>query len=295
MGLSQIRDTLKRHGLRLSRELGQNFLVEDGLAERLAQLAGVQPGDAVIEVGTGLGTLTRALASRAERVVSIEFDAGLVRALRADALLPGNVELVHADALSLDLAELAGSLARRDTGTVRPVHVVANLPYSAATPLLRRLLELRGLLVDWSVMLQRELADRLVAPAGTREYGSLTVLHRLVVDASRELDVKPGCFFPVPAVESSFVRLFPRREGTLSSDELGRVERVIRAVFNQRRKTILNGLRGGGLPQSGDREGLLAALGSAGIDSRERAERVEPEQLLALSRALEAGTGSSTP
>jgi 16S rRNA (adenine1518-N6/adenine1519-N6)-dimethyltransferase len=295
VGLSQIRDTLKRHGLRLSRELGQNFLVEDGLAERLAQLAGVQPGDAVIEVGTGLGTLTRALASRAERVVSIEFDAGLVRALRADALLPGNVELVHADALSLDLAELAGSLARRDNGTARPVHVVANLPYSAATPLLRRLLELRGLLVDWSVMLQRELADRLVAPAGTREYGSLTVLHRLVVDASRELDLKPGCFFPVPAVESSFVRLFPRGEGTLSSDELGRVERVIRAVFNQRRKTILNGLRGGGLPQSGDREGLLAALGSAGIDSRERAERVEPEQLLALSRALEAGTGSSTP
>jgi 16S rRNA (adenine1518-N6/adenine1519-N6)-dimethyltransferase len=295
LGLSHIRDTLKRHGLRLSRELGQNFLVEDGLAERLAQLAGVQPGDAVIEVGTGLGTLTRALASRAERVVSIEFDAGLVRALRADALLPGNVELVHADALSLDLAELAGSLAQRnsgDTATARPVHVVANLPYSAATPLLRRLLELRGLLVDWSVMLQRELADRLVAPTGTREYGSLTVLHRLVVDASRELDLKPGCFFPVPGVESSFVRLFPRGEGPLSSDELGRVETVIRAVFNQRRKTILNGLRGGGLPQSGDSEALLAALGSAGIDSRERAEKVEPEQLLALSRALEAGSGA---
>jgi 16S rRNA (adenine1518-N6/adenine1519-N6)-dimethyltransferase len=173
------------------------------------------------------------------------------------------------------------------------VHLVANLPYSAATPLLRRLLDLRELLVDWSVMLQRELADRLVAPPATREYGSLTVLHRLVVDVSRELDLKPGCFFPVPAVESSFVRMFPRRDCPLSSDELRRVERVTRAVFNQRRKTILNGLRGGGLPQSSDRAVLLVALGSVGIDPRERAEKLEPEQLLALSRALEAASGAS--
>ena len=310
MGLSRIRDTLKRHGLRLSRELGQSFLVENALADRLAQLAGVERGDAVIEVGTGLGCLTRALACRAERIVSVEIDAGLVRALRADALLPSNVELVHADALSLDLAELARSLAKGEKGEkapggpARPVRLVANLPYSAATPMLRRLLDLRHLLVDWSVMVQREFADRLVACPGTREYSSLTVLHRLVVDVSRELDLKPGCFFPVPAVDSSFVRLFPRGDSPLfwkespkeswkesqngSQNELLRVERVTRAVFNQRRKTILNGLRGGGLPQSGDRSALLAALASAEIDPGERAEQVEPERLLALSRALDS-------
>ena len=117
------------------------------------------------------------------------------------------------------------------------------------------------------------------------------------MDVYRELDLKPGCFFPVPAVESSFVRFFPRSNSPLfqneSQDELPRVERLVRAVFNQRRKTILNGLRGGGLPQSGERGALLAALGSAGIEPGERAENVEPERLLALSRALESSPSAA--
>lgn len=288
MGLQQIRDTLKRHGLRLTRELGQSFLVEEAMAERLAQLSGVVAGDAVIEVGTGLGVLTRALATRAERIVTIEIDAGLVEALRQDALLPQNVELVHADALSIDLAEWVRDLAATGAAAPRPVRIVANLPYSAATPLLRRLLDLCDLVSDWSVMVQRELACRLVAEPGTRDYSSLTVLHRLVVDVSKELDLKPGCFFPAPRVTSSFVRFFPRSDSPLAPGELPRVERVARALFQQRRKTILNGLRGGGLPQSGDRDLLEQALAASGIPPGERAERLAPEQLLALSRALES-------
>ena len=161
MGLQTIRDTLQRNGLRLSRDLGQNFLVEDAMAERLALLSGTQPGDGVIEVGTGLGVLTRALASRARRVVTIEIDSGLVGTLAGEGLLPDNVELVHANALEVDLAGLANDLVGREG--VRKVRVVANLPYSAASPLLRKLLDLKGVLADWSVMLQKELAERLVA------------------------------------------------------------------------------------------------------------------------------------
>lgn len=278
MGLQFIRDTLSRHGLRLQRDRGQNFLVEEAMAERLASLAGVEAGNFVIEVGTGLGVLTRALAKRAAHVQTIEIDSGLVKALRADDLLPANVELVHADALEVDFESL---IASRTEASVR---VVANLPYSAASPLLRKLLDLRHVVADWSVMLQRELADRLVAEPGTKEYGSLTVLHALCTDVSKQLDLKPGCFFPAPKVESSFVRIWPRANTPLADGELLQVEKMVRAVFNQRRKTILNGLRG-----SGDREALLAALESVGIDPGVRAEKLEPERLLALARALEMG------
>ncbi len=296
VGLRSIREILDRHGLRLQRDLGQNFLVEDDIALRLAQRSGVEAGDAVIEIGTGLGVLTRQLARRAAWVTSIEIDSGIVAALRAEALLPDNVELLHADALDVDLAALAERLSRPAPGPSgpdarpRPVRLVANLPYSVASPLLRRLIDLRHRLADWSVMLQRELAERLVAEPGTKDYGSLTVLHRLVADVSRELDLKPGCFFPAPKVESSFVRLFPRADSPVTDEELPWLETVLRAVFNQRRKTILNGLRGGGLPQSGDREALLRALETAGIPPGERAEKLAPETLLALARAL--GDGS---
>lgn len=287
MGLQEIRDLLQRHGLRLQRERGQSFLVEDALAERLARLAGVEAGDHVIEVGTGLGVLTRALAARAARVTTIEIDAGLVRALREEGLLSANVELVHADALEIDLAALAAAAGEAVVAAGRGrVRLVANLPYSVASPMLRRLLDLRDRLADWSVMLQRELAARLVAAPGSRDYGSLTVLHALCADVSKELDLKPGCFFPPPAVVSSFLRIFPRPSSPLRPGELPRVERLLRAAFGQRRKTILNALRGGGQPWSGDRERLEAALAAAGIDPGARAETVEPERLLALARAL---------
>jgi 16S rRNA (adenine1518-N6/adenine1519-N6)-dimethyltransferase len=286
VGLQFIRDTLARHGLRLSRERGQNFLVEEAMADRLAALAGVGEGDRVIEVGTGLGVLTRALVARGASVTTIEIDSGLVEVLRAESLLPEGVRLIHADALELDLPALVREGQETGAAASGQTRVVANLPYNVASPLLRRLLDLRHDLADWSVMLQREMADRLVARPGTKDYGSLTVLHALCADVSKELDLKPGCFFPAPKVGSSFVRLWPRADSPVADDELPRVERVVRAVFQQRRKTILNGLRGGALPQSGDREALEAALAAAGIDPGTRAETLSPERLLQLAREL---------
>ncbi len=286
MGLQFIRDTLSQHGLRLQRDRGQNFLIEDAMADRLAQLAGVRPGDRVIEVGTGLGVLTRALAARARQVTTIEIDSGLVDVLRSEALLPDNVTLIHADALEVDLAEIAaGEGLTPGEGEVR---VVANLPYSVASPLLRKLIDLRHGLADWSVMLQREMADRLVAVPRTKDYGSLTVLHALCTDVAKQLDLKPGSFFPSPKVGSSFVRIWPRAKASVRDDELLHVEQVVRSVFNQRRKTILNGLRGAGHAWAADREALLGALAAAGIDPGARAETQPPEKLLALARALAA-------
>ena len=280
MNASSVRAVLTRHRLLARRDLGQNFLVDDAMAARLVQLAGVEPGETVIEIGAGLGTLTQALAARAARVVAIEIDAGLVRALRAERLLPENVELLHADALSVDLAALAGG----------PARVVGNLPYSVASPLLRRLLDLRGSLLDWSVMLQREVAARVVAAEGTRDYGSLAVLHALTVEVVKCAELAPGLFHPAPRVRSSFLRITPLRAPRLGPGELAPVERIVRAAFSKRRKTIANALRGADLAPEGGPRALEDLLRRLGIDPRARAESLAPERLLGLARAL-AGEG----
>jgi 16S rRNA (adenine1518-N6/adenine1519-N6)-dimethyltransferase len=279
LNAADIKAFLARHGLIARRDLGQNFLVDDSLAARLVDLAGVEPGDRVIEIGTGLGVLTRALAKKAKRVVTVEVDAGLVRALRADAALPDNVELVHADALEFDLAASAGAGAG-------PVRLVSNLPYHVSAPLLRRCLDLRGQLRDWSVMLQSEVAIRLLARAGSRDYGSLSVLHGLTVTLSKGMDLSPNCFFPVPKVDSTFVRITPLEAPAIEAGELSDVERVVRAAFAKRRKTLVNSLRAGALGTEHTADELKAALARCAIEPRARAESLEPTQLLALAREL---------
>ena len=284
MNAARLRELLARHGLHLSRDLGQNFLLDADFADELARRAGAGPDDLVIEVGTGLGVLTRALAARAGRVRTVEIDSGLVRVLEAEHLLPENVELVHGDARRIDWrawVEEAG----------RPVRVIANLPYSVATPLLRVFLEHRAKLADWSVMIQREVAARMMAGTGEKDYGSLAVLHRLAADVETIASLGPERFFPRPKVESSFVRVWPRRSGPLGEGDLARVERVARAAFSQRRKVVTNGLarlaqrRFAALPSSEHRDALEGLLQSVGIDSRLRPERIEPEAWLALARA----------
>jgi 16S rRNA (adenine1518-N6/adenine1519-N6)-dimethyltransferase len=278
---SDVRTFLDRHGLFARKDLGQNFLIDDSWATRLVDHAGVEPGDSVIEVGAGTGVLTRALAARAARVVSLDVDAGLVRALRAEDALPANVDLLHADVLRTDLAAIARELPG-------PVHLVSNLPYSISGPALRLFLDLRDVLVDWSVMLQREVAERLLASPGSKTYGSLTVLHAMVVRVDRLCELPPRCFFPEPQVQSTFLHFAPRAESPLGGDELRPLERVVRAAFGNRRKTLWNALRAGAFP--GGEDALRTALARCGIDPRVRGETLAPEIFLELTRAL-ADTG----
>ena len=278
MSRSEVRATLERRGLRAHKSRGQNFLTDPRIADQIAEDAPVGADDAVIEIGPGLGVLTRALAARARWVVAIEIDAGLVRTLREEGALPANVELVHADALEVDLAALAVRLGA-------PVRVVANLPYAVSTPLLRQLLDLRGLLAGWLVLVQREVAARLVGKPGTRDYGSLAVLHALTVQIERVRDLPPHCFFPVPRVTSTLVRAIPLDPAPLAADELAEVERVVRAAFGTRRKTLANALRAG-LDPAPAMEVLHGVLDGLGIERRARAEQRGPAELLALSRAL---------
>jgi 16S rRNA (adenine1518-N6/adenine1519-N6)-dimethyltransferase len=281
MSAAAARAFLERHGLAASRELGQNFLVDDAQAEKLVRLADVAESDGVLEIGTGLGILTRALARRARAVTSIEIDGGLVRALLDEGALPANVRLLHADALAVDLAS---ELAALDAGGT-PLRIVANLPYSVATPLLRRFLELAPRLAGWAVMLQREVALRLVAKPGSRDYGSLSVLHQLVARVKLGLALHPQCFYPAPRVVSSFALLTPHAEAALRPGELETVERLARGAFAHRRKTLVNSLRQqGGI----DPAPVAAWLARRGLGERARAEVLAPADWLALARELAA-------
>ena len=274
MSASRARAFLEQHGLAAHRERGQNFLHDERVAERLVTLAGVTAEDAVIEIGTGLGMLTRVLAARARRVETIEVDSGLVRALRESGL-PPNVRLHHADALDVDLAGLLAELGP-------PARVVANLPYSVATPLLRRFLDLSDGLRGIAVMVQRELAQRIRARPGSADYGSLAVLHAFRVALGEALDLPGSCFFPAPRVTSTFVCMSPL-ETPLAADRLAGVETLLRAGFAHRRKTLVNSLA-----RAADIEAsrTAAALREIGLGERVRAEQLDPPQWLALARRL---------
>jgi 16S rRNA (adenine1518-N6/adenine1519-N6)-dimethyltransferase len=287
---STLRALLERHGLKLKKELGQNFLVDDELARRLVGFARVEPGDHVLEIGTGLGVLTRALAERAASVTTVEIDSGLVRVLKEEALLPSNTVLIHSDVLDLDLEAV---VAERGGGA--RMRLVANLPYASATPLLRRLLDLTDRFSDWSVMLQREVALRLVAQPGSREYSSFTVLHQLVADVFKERELAPGSFFPRPQVRSVFVRVVPRRDGSAPSrEELAWIEGLLRPVFGQRRKTLGNGLRAAGFDPRPPQSAGARALSAVGIGAGVRAETLDPSTLRALANALRSSQSSSS-
>jgi 16S rRNA (adenine1518-N6/adenine1519-N6)-dimethyltransferase len=271
---SRARAFLEQHGLAAHRDRGQNFLHDERVAERLVTLAGVEPEEGVIEIGTGLGMLTRVLAAHARRVETIEIDAGLVRALEATGL-PANVRLHHADALEVDLAGLL-----RELGP--PARVVANLPYSVATPLLRRFIDLRAGVRGVAVMVQRELAQRIRARPGSPDYGSLAVLHAWTMTLGEAIDLPPSCFFPAPQVTSTFLCMSPRESG-LTHAELLAYEVLLRAGFAHRRKTLVNSLA-----RAADMEGsrTAAALREIGIAERARAEQLDPGQWLEVIRRL---------
>jgi 16S rRNA (adenine1518-N6/adenine1519-N6)-dimethyltransferase len=271
--LPPLRDVIRRHGLAARKSLGQNFLLDLNLTARIARAAGPLDGVTVVEVGPGPGGLTRALlALGTRRIVAIERDTRAIAALEEIAeRYPSRLTVVEADALRFDVAPyLDGD----------PARVVANLPYNIATALLVAWLTIE----PWPpwydslvLMFQREVAERLVAPPGSKSYGRLAVLAQWRTEARILFDIAPSAFVPPPKVVSSLVRLVPRT-APLACD-LQALERVTAAAFGQRRKMLRQSLRS----LDRDCERLLAA---AGIDPTLRAEDVPVEGFVALSRAL---------
>lgn len=247
------------------KELGQHFLVDENILGVIGRLAELAPDDVVLEVGPGLGVLTRYLASRVARVHAVELDRSLEPHL---ADLPANVELEFGDALRLDL------------GRRSPTKLVANLPYNVATPILVESLDGLPTLGLWCVMVQREVADRLFASPSTKAYGAVSVLVQLAAERTGFHPVSPNVFRPRPNVDSAIVSF--RRISTLT--RLDELKRVVEAAFAHRRKTLPNSLELAGLADRGRAAEALAAIGKA---AGTRAEELTPSEFVALAEALE--------
>ena len=267
---------------RAKKSLGQNFLIDDNVLSRIVSCVSPTAEDAILEVGPGRGALTRLLAASGARFLAIEWDRDLLPLLAAEFATFPNVEIGHGDILRVDLPQL---LASRGAG--KKWKVAANLPYNISSQVLFRFLECSGLFERLVLMLQKEVGDRLVAPAGCKDYGALTVLLRLHFDIRREFLVKPGAFRPVPKVHSAVLSFTPleRPRAEVGNEDFFRS--LVKGAFNQRRKTLLNSLRSAGF--GGEDDSLPAALSRSGIDGGRRGETLDLDEFAALSRELLAG------
>lgn len=267
---------LRRHGLSARKSWGQNFLHAMQVHRAITVASGARPGMRVVEIGAGLGTLTAHLLETGAEVWAIERDRDLCEVLRKELGDHERLTLFEADAVRFDYAQAA-----RDCPV--PPAIVGNLPYHLTGALLFKLLEHHAITGDWVVMVQKEVADRMCAPPGSKTYGGMTVGLSRLRHVELITRVPPGAFIPPPKVDSAVVRLVPRPSprGEVA-DEAGFLA-LVRAAFQQRRKTLSNALS-----VLAPREQVLGWCAQAGVDPGVRAERLEPEAFAALQRAREA-------
>ncbi len=275
--IAYLRDLLSRHGFSFSKKLGQNFLVNPSVCPRMAAACGADREGGALEIGPGVGVLTKELAAVAGQVVAIELDDRLLPVLRETLGECDNVTVVHGDALKLDLH----ALIREKFGD-RRVSVCANLPYYITSPLIMALLESRLPIDSLTVMVQREAADRLCAAVGTRAAGAVTLAVAYYAEAEKLFDVSRGSFMPAPNVDSAVIRLTVRKTPPVAVKDEKMMFRLIRAGFGQRRKTVSNSFSSA----VSDRERLRAALAAAGVSPTARAEELSLAQFAAIADAV---------
>lgn len=278
--INQIKDLLGRNGFRFSKSMGQNFLIAPWVPERIADEAGLDENTGVIEVGPGIGCLTVQLAKHAGRVVAVELDNALRPVLKETLSDCPNTEVVFGDIMKMDLQKLVSE----KLGGLRPV-VCANLPYNITSPVISAILEARCF-DTVTVMVQREVAQRICAEAGTADYGAFTVFVNWYGKAQMLFDVPPDCFMPQPKVHSSVIKLTTRHEKPTPVEDEKLFFRIVRAAFNQRRKTLVNALSSG-LGEYTKNE-IAEKIVSCGYDDRIRGEMLDFSGFAKIANALSA-------
>ncbi len=252
------------------KRFGQHFLSDANIIARIVQAIAPVPGQRLVEIGPGEGAITVPLLRKAQALTVIELDRDLAPRLAALGEGIGPIEAIHADVLTVDFTALAAG------GTLR---VVGNLPYNISSPILFHCIDHLDAIEDMHFMLQKEVVDRMAAAPGSKTYGRLSVMLQLACRVQPLLPVPPEAFRPPPKVDSAVVRLIPRPRAERPVEHAAAIERIVRAAFGQRRKTLSNAL-----------DGVVdvARIEAAGIDPRTRAEQLAPEAYVALARQLEA-------
>ena len=262
----------KRFDIKMSKKLGQNFLIKRGIVDEIVHAAEVTPGEPVLEVGPGIGTLTQGLAQSGADVTAIELDRRLLEVLDTTLASYDNVRIVHGDVLKLDVATIMNH---------KPFKVVANLPYYITTPIIMSLLESKLPIERLVVMVQKEVALRMVAKPGTKDYGALSVAVQYYTEPDIVLDVPPKSFLPAPAVTSSVIRCVLRDKPPVDVIDEKLFFRVVKAGFAQRRKTFSNTMKTTGL----SRDRIEELLAKANIDGQRRGETFTLQEFADIANA----------
>lgn len=277
---------LNRYGFSFQKKFGQNFLIDENVVEKIVRDAGVTKDDFVLEIGPGIGTMTQILCENAREVVAVEIDDKLIPILTEDTLSwYDNVTVIHEDILKLDIVKLANE---RNGG--KPIKVVANLPYYITTPIIMGLFESHVPLDSITIMVQKEVADRMQVGPGTKDYGALSLAVQYYAKPQILLNVPASCFMPRPNVDSAVIQLTRYEKPPVEAADEHLMFRLIRASFNQRRKTMTNSV--GNSPElSVSKEQMAAALEKCGLSATVRGEALTLAQFAELANVLSEDTG----
>ena len=281
--INQIKALLARHGFRFSKSMGQNFLIEDWVPYDIADASGASTGCGVLEVGPGIGPLTSQLAKRADKVVSVELDKALLPILSETMGEYDNFELVPGDILKTNIP----ALVQEKFQGLTPL-ACANLPYNITSPAITALIE-ANCFQAITVMIQREVAQRICANPGSSDYGAFSVYCQYHTDSELLFEVPPTCFIPAPKVTSAVLRMVPKAKPECVDDE-AHFFKVVKASFAQRRKQLINGLISS-FGSKLSREQLAQAIADCGLPADVRGERLGIEEFAALSKAIRASGG----
>ena len=272
------KEVVQKHNFKFSKSLGQNFLIDTNVIDRILEGARVTEGDYVIEVGPGIGTLTKEMGRTAEKVVAIEIDKTLIPILEETLADFPNIEVINQDILKVDVQELVK--AKLNGG---PVKLIANLPYYITTPIVMKFLEEDIPVTDIVVMVQKEVADRMNAKPNTKDYGALSVAVQYYCDTEIVAKAPRHMFMPQPNVDSTVIGLHVREEKKYNVDNEDIFFKTVKASFGQRRKTLLNSLGGLGFLS---KDQIKVALQEANIDEKRRGETLSIEEFASLSNAV---------
>lgn len=273
---------LNRYGFNFQKKFGQNFLIDENVVEKIVREAGVTKDDFVMEIGPGIGTMTQILCENAREVVAVEIDKKLIPILTEDTLsYYDNVTVINEDILKLDIRKLA-----EEKNDGRPIKVVANLPYYITTPIIMGLFESHIPLDSITIMVQKEVADRMQCGPGTKDYGALSLAVQFYAKPKVVLNVPASCFMPRPNVDSAVIRLERFKTPPVDVCDEHLMFKIIRASFNQRRKTMLNSVGNAGIGIS--KEALSTALEKMGLSLTIRGEALTLEQFANLSNLLKS-------
>ena len=272
------KEVVQKHNFKFSKSLGQNFLIDTNVIDRILEGARVQEGDYVIEVGPGIGTLTKEMGRTAEKVVAIEIDKTLIPILEETLADFPNIEVINQDILKVDVQELV-----KEKLNGGPVKLIANLPYYITTPIVMKFLEEDIPVTDIVVMVQKEVADRMNAQPNSKDYGALSVAVQYYCDTEIVAKAPRHMFMPQPNVDSTVIGLHVREEKKYNVDNEDIFFKTVKASFGQRRKTLLNSLGGLGFLS---KDQIKIALQEANIDEKRRGETLSIEEFASLSNAV---------